>query len=165
MLLESTCASSLAAELSTQDERHFSPRERRWITGHCRRLQSWTRRLARAELRTRDFAFSSNGPMAQSYLYFRHVRKQNLEYVRQALRRWQSWGWRQNFELNQDFTLANFQIHQTAVKMLHHPNERDEDGFDYGASIDRATAHANQHNQLPQTDSPAKWNRSTSPKG
>ena len=44
-------------------------------------------------------------------------------------------------------------------------NESDEDDFDYGAFIDRATAHANQRNQLRQTDSSAKKNRPASPEG
>ena len=44
-------------------------------------------------------------------------------------------------------------------------NENDEDDFDDGASIDRATAYANQRNQVPGTDSSAKKNQTNSPKG
>ena len=52
-----------------------------------------------------------------------------------------------NFELSKDFTLANYQIHQTAVVYALSTNERDEDDLDYGALIDRA----DQRDQLSQT--------------
>ena len=70
MLLESTCASSLAADLCTQFERSFPPKKSRWIMRQsekytsraCRRLQSWTRTLPRAELRTEGRQWSCELP-------------------------------------------------------------------------------------------------------
>ena len=55
--------------------------------------------------------------MAQSCAYTRSVRKHNLEYMPRAHRRLESW----NFELSTHFGSVNYQIHQTAVVMLHQP--------------------------------------------
>ena len=75
----------------------------------------------------RDISRFGGGPITQSYMHFRSVRKQNLEYLQRCdVKRLQSWpeDWlMQNFELSKDFTFANYQNHQTTVKMLHQPTK------------------------------------------
>ena len=66
----------------------------------------------------------------------------------------------QNFERSKDSGFVNYQIHQTAVNMPHHPTKSDVDDFVIWGFIDREAAHANQRNQLHQADSSAKKNRS-----
>ena len=83
--------------------------------------------FARVMASTRDISRFGGGPITQSYMHFRSVRKQNLEYLQRCdVKRVQSWAedWlMQNFELSKDFTFANYQNHQTTVKMLHQPTK------------------------------------------
>ena len=91
----------------------------------------------------RDISRFGGGPITQSYMHFRSVRKQNLEYLQRCdvKKRLQSWpeDWlMQNFELSKDFTFANYQNHQDNCKNASSANENDEDDFDHGALINRA---------------------------
>ena len=49
------------------------------------------RDFGRVAAASRETSRFGGGPMAQSYNHFRSVRKQNLEYVQRARRRWQNW--------------------------------------------------------------------------
>ena len=73
--LASPCASSLAADFPKQIERSVSPRKRGYLVKQngdymYRRLQSWTRRLARAERQTKQslwFCELPNSPDGSVY--------------------------------------------------------------------------------------------------
>ena len=69
-----------------------------------------------------------------------------------------TWNWAKTLVL----WLARFTRQQWICTII---QESDEDDFDYGAFIDRATAHANQRHQLHQTHPSAKKDRFTSLKG
>ena len=66
--------------------------------------------LPRVMSSTRGTPRFGDGPMTESNIHVRRVGHQNLEYVRKAHRRVPSW-------CQKDSTLANYQIHQTAVSM------------------------------------------------
>ena len=78
---------------------------------------------------------------APSYVLFRRVRKQNLEYVRTAHRRLQSWS--RNFahaERRLEQRLYFYELPDSPDRSSYAPsaNESDEDDFEYEAFVDRA---------------------------
>ena len=98
------------------------------------------------------------GEMARTYTGTTSVWKQNLRYVRRAHRRSQS------SQRRSARAAIRTQERRWFCELPDSPdsscsapwtNGSDEDEFDYGAFIDRATAYANQRNQLPLADSSA----------
>ena len=55
--------------------------------------------------------------MSQSYIHFRHIRIRAQKRIEDC--KVDEGLIAQKFELNRDFTLANYQIYQTSVFMLH----------------------------------------------
>ena len=89
------------------------------------------------------------GPMAQTHTGTGRIRRQNLEYMRKAHRRWQSWHQRlARAGLRTKQRLWFCQIPDSPDNSCYAPstNESDEDDFGYGAFIDRA----NQRDQVPK---------------
>ena len=79
------------------------------------------------------------GLVAQSYIHFRHGRKQNLNYVRKAQRRLQRWCRSMvRAELRPEQRIYFGELHRQQ-SYAPSTNEIDEDDFDYGAFIDHPT--------------------------
>ena len=76
--------------------------------------------------------------MAQSYVHFRRVGKQHLEFVRKTHRSLQSWCRRlARAELRTEQRLYFGELPASPDSIVYAPstNESDEDDFDYGALI------------------------------
>ena len=88
---------------------------------------------------TRQILRFGGGPMAQPYIHFWRVRRQNLDNVHKAQRRLQSWGRRvARTELRIEQRLYIGELPYSPDSSVYAPStkEGDEDDFDYGAFVD-----------------------------
>ena len=90
-----------------------------------------------------------DGPTPESHIHFRHVRKANLEYVRKAHRRLQSWSRRLARAERTERRLYFGELPDSPDSCCYAPStiEGDEDDYDCGAFSDRADLR----DQLSQT--------------
>ena len=111
------------------------------------------RTLPRVMVSTREIWRFSKGPKAQSYIHFRHVRKQHLascekhvQYCKVGTGDWLA----QTLELSKDFIYIG-ELKDSPDSSVYVPSiiESGEDDSDYGALVDRA----DQRDQVSETSS------------
>ena len=113
---------------------------------------SWSEHVefGRVTAATRETSTVCGSPMAESFEYFRRIKKQNLKHVRTAHRHLQWWNWRlagaENFELIKDCGELPDSASSEPYASI---GESDSDDFDDGALMDQSV----QRDQLFQTSS------------